>query len=218
MGYPEELETLKERFDNMQKAYQRQKGRQDVLLDKLQRLESELDGAEKGLEILENVKHLFLQVSENAREQSRKRIETIVTHCLQFIFGPEFGFEIEMGVLRGRAEAEFFVTSILNGEKIRTRPQEARGGGIVDIISLALRIAMLQCLDRENEGPVFLDEPAKHVSEDYIVQVGEFLKEAGLTFERQILMVTHNRHLTEISDLGIRIEMRDGISHAVFDS
>ena len=83
---------------------------------------------------------------------------------------------------------------------------------MIDIISLAIRIAMLECSDEEIKGPVILDEPAKHVSDEYIVQVSEFLKQVALMFKRQVIMVTHNNHLREMADRWYKVEMIDGIS------
>jgi len=83
---------------------------------------------------------------------------------------------------------------------------------VIDIISLAIRIAMLECSNLEIKGPIILDEPAKHVSDDYITHVAEFLKQVTHMFQRQVIMVTHNRHLSEMADRWYRVEMKDGIS------
>jgi len=50
------------------------------------------------------------------------------------------------------------------------------------------------------QGPILLDEPGKHVSEDYIVKFGEFVDFIGKTFDRQIIMVTHQPHLAQTAD------------------
>ena len=152
------------------------------------------------IDILEKVRVLLQKVSEVAREHSRKQIEELVTSCLQYIFGSDIRFEIELMEARGRIEAEFFVLSDIGGNIVKTRPQEARGGGVVDIISLALRFAMLQSSSPHIGGPVIMDEPAKHVSDDFIIQVGDFIKQAGIMLDRQVLIVTHKRYLAEIAD------------------
>lgn len=64
------------------------------------------------------------------------------------------------------------------------------------------------------EGPLILDEPAKHVSDDYIVNVAEFLKNVSSMFNRQIIMVTHNSHLLESGDYVYRVTLNNGISLA----
>ena len=78
----------------------------------------------------------------------------------------------------------------------------------MDIISLALRIAFLQVHKPKIEGPLILDEPAKHVSEDYIFNVADFLKRTSEMFNRQIIMVTHNNHLASISTNAYKVYMK----------
>jgi DNA repair exonuclease SbcCD ATPase subunit len=65
----------------------------------------------------------------------------------------------------------------------------------VDIISLALRVAMLESVYPPIDGPLMLDEPAKHVSEEYTQGVGEFIEKIEEAFGRQIILITHNQDL-----------------------
>ena len=57
-----------------------------------------------------------------------------------------------------------------------------------------------------------LDEPGKHVSEDYIVPLIEFIKSVGETFQRQIILVTHNQHLTESANQAYHVRLTGGKS------
>lgn len=174
--------------------------------------ESELEQIADLIDILEQVRFLLQRTSEYAREQIKQQIEMLVTHCLQFVFGPNLEFEIELNEVRGKTSAEFYVISIYDNEKIKTKPQDARGGGIVDVISLALRIAVIQNADTYKDGPLILDEPAKHVSSEYISNVAQFLKQISDVFNRQIIMVTHNQYLSEIADLTYKVELKNGVS------
>ena len=85
----------------------------------------------------------------------------------------------------------------------------------MDIVSLALRIAFLENHRPKMDGPLFLDEPGKHISDDYIFNMGEFVKECSRLFSRQIIMVTHNDYLTNICDKAFRVDIRNGISNVV---
>lgn len=210
--YHEQLLKIKNRLEEAKIHFYNQKGKREQLLEQKSTLEKSLQNALNNIDVLEKVKVLLQKVSEYAREQSRVQIEALVTNCLQYIFDSSLEFKIEINEVRGRPEAEFFVISKYGGAEIKTKPQEARGGGVIDIISLAIRIAMLECSNLDNKGPIILDEPAKHVSEDYINQVAEFLKQVTKMFNRQVIMVTHNRHLSEMSDKWYRIEMNDGVS------
>jgi DNA repair exonuclease SbcCD ATPase subunit len=215
MNYFSDIQDIKKKHEELKIYYFNEKGKKDQLEAQKAKLEVDLNHSVENIDILEKVRLLLQKVSEFAREQSRQQIELLVTNCLQFIFDSNIEFKIEITEGRGRPEAEFFVISNIEGNVIKTKPQEARGGGIIDIISLALRIAMIQCSNLDVKGPIILDEPAKHVSEDYITQVAEFLKQAGIMFERQIIMVTHNRHLSEIADKRYKIEITGGISKVV---
>lgn len=210
--YREQLLKIKSRHEEAKIHFYNQKGKREQLLEQKSGMEKALQKALDNIDILEKVKVLLQKVSEYAREQSRIQIEALVTNCLQYIFDASLEFQIEINEVRGRPEAEFYVISKYGGTEIKTKPQEARGGGVIDIISLAIRIAMLECSNLDNKGPIILDEPAKHVSDDYINQVAEFLKQVTQMFERQVIMVTHNRHLSEMADKWYRIEMHDGVS------
>lgn len=206
------INELKKRTEKLKIFYYNQKGKKDQLESQRDNLQEKLEKSLKQIDVLEEVRILLHKVSEFAREQSRKQIEELVTDCLQFIFDSNIEFQIEINELRGRPEAEFYVVSNLKGYKVKTKPQDARGGGIVDIISLAIRIAMLESNSTGHKGPMILDEPAKHVSDDYIMGVAEFLKHVSMMFDRQIIMVTHNKHLSEISDKCFRVEIENGAS------
>ncbi|NLL06251.1 MAG: ATPase [Clostridiaceae bacterium] len=210
--YHEQLLKIKSRHEEAKIHFYNQKGKREQLFEQKSTLEKSLQKALDNIDILEKVKVLLQRVSEFAREQSRIQIEALVTNCLQYIFDASLEFKIEINEVRGRPEAEFYVISKYGGTEIKTKPQDARGGGVIDIISLAIRIAMLECSNLDNKGPIILDEPAKHVSDDYINQVAEFLKQVTQMFNRQVIMVTHNRHLSEMADKWYRIEMSDGVS------
>ena len=218
MNYVEEIAKVKNNLEQAKSFYYRQKGKKEQIIEQKKKLEVQLKEAQNSIDIFEQVRILLQKTSDYAREQARQRIESLVTNCIQYIFDSNMEFKIEMNEVRGRPEAEFFVVSNFNGDMIKTKPQEARGGGVVDIISLALRLAMLQCSSLETDGPLILDEPAKHVSDEYIVQVAEFLKQISIMFKRQVIMVTHNRHLSEISDKAFKVELEHNRSIVLFQS
>lgn len=210
--YAQQLEEIKQQYRKAKDFYTAQKARQDQLLNMKQQLQQQRIDAQKRLDVLEKTRILLDHSADFARQQAKSQIERLVTNCLQFIFQNDIRFEIELSEVRKRPEAEFYVISKYQGDVMRVRPQESRGGGVVDIISLATRIAMLQSYHPPIEGPLVLDEPAKHVSEEYINNVSEFLKEISRTFGRQIIMVTHNRVLSEVADRIYNVDYDNGSS------
>jgi DNA repair ATPase RecN len=190
----------------------RRRAERDLHLRRLEEVEKRKVQCEKERDRLEKVRILLQLSAEHARIQAKQQLETLVTNALRYIFGPSFKFELELSAHGGNPTAEFYVATEWDGQVIKNRPQDARGGGIVDIISLALRIALIESFKPRPDGPFILDEPGKHVSEDYIVPMVEFLKSVGETFGRQIIMVTHNVHLAESADSAWHVRLASGKS------
>lgn len=206
------LEDLSKELNNLQDFISREEGKRDKLIEKYDENSTKLAEILKELELLEKVTILFQKTSEYARRQAKRQIESLVTKCLQYVFENDIDFVVELEELRNKANAEFYVITDSDGMVIKTKPELSRGGGIVDIVSLALRIAFLQIHKPRIEGPLILDEPAKHVSEDYIYNVGEFLKQTSEIFGRQIIMVTHNNYLAAIGNKAYRVDYNQTVS------
>lgn len=206
------LEDLSKELNSLQDFMSREEGKRDKLIEKYDENNLKLSEILNEIDLLEKVTILFQKTSEYARQQAKRQIETLVTKCLQYVFENNIEFVIELEELRNKANAEFYVITDSNDLVIKTKPELSRGGGVVDIVSLALRIAFLQIHKPQIEGPLILDEPAKHVSEDYIYNVGEFLKQTSEIFGRQIIMVTHNNYLSAIANKAYRVDYKDTIS------
>lgn len=207
------IEDLENQIVQLKDFYSRESGKRDRIKEEIENYNEQLQKINSNIDLLEKVNILLQRTSEYAREQSKKQIEALVTNCLQYIFDSSIEFKIEIEELYGKPNAEFYVITRHDNTLIKTKPQLSRGGGIVDIVSLALRIAFLQIHRPKVEGPIILDEPAKHVSEDYIFNVAEFLKQVSEMFNRQIIMVTHNSHLSSVASNSYRVELKGTESH-----
>ncbi len=202
-----EINMLDGRLKELSSYISRQEGRRDQLLELKSTYENDLTNILKEADLLEQVMILFQKTSEYARSQAKNQIENLVTKCLQYVFESNVEFRIEIDELRNKANAEFYVINDTPDFFLKTKPEQSRGGGVVDIVSLALRISFMQTHKPSIEGPLILDEPAKHVSEEYIYNVGDFLRQSSSMFNRQIIMVTHNSHLAALSEDAYRVEL-----------
>lgn len=208
----EELVKLEETIKQARDMWTRLDARRQVLIDQLEQAEAKLNEYLDTIDVYEKARVLLQQSAEYAREQARQQMETLVTNALQYVFGPLFQFQIEIEDHGNRTVAEFYVTTEYEGVQIKTKPQDSRGGGVVDIVTLALRVALMETVQPKVSGPLILDEPGKHVSNEYVYYLYEFLKSLSTMFGRQIIMVTHNHHLTESADQAFEVSIRDGIS------
>jgi len=209
-----DIELLDQEIEKINTKLNIEMGKRQVLKDSLDNIQDQIERELKYEDLLTKVILLFQKTAAYAREQSKRQIEDLVTKCLQFIFETDIEFLIELSEKRSVPNAEFFVKSNYDeGYSVITRPELSRGGGVVDIVSIALRLAFIQLHRPIIEGPIILDEPGKHVSSDYIFNLGDFLNKSSSLFNRQIIMVTHNEHLAQICDKAYTVDIKNGISY-----
>ena len=203
------------RFDDFSKEVSRREGIRDSIKETIEKKKGEIKEVEEEEKKLNGVVFLLQKAADFSRNQATHQIEDIVTQSIAYIMQNSSKFIVDLSEKRGLPIAEFFVESDYGDYKVKTKPELSRGGGVVDIVSLALRIAFLENHRPKMDGPLFLDEPGKHISDDYIFNMGEFLKECSRLFSRQIIMVTHNDYLTNICDKAFRVDIRNGTSEVM---
>ena len=121
----------------------RKRGRQESLLEELSRKERQIKKIAETQMVLEQVEQLFTEVDRYARSESKIVIERLVTNALALVFQSDLELEIELP--ENKSEAELYVKSTYGGtQQVRNQPGNARGGGVVDVIALALRVALLE--------------------------------------------------------------------------
>ncbi|HLO03312.1 MAG TPA: hypothetical protein VK191_09395 [Symbiobacteriaceae bacterium] len=207
------LLALEPRLRAAQARLNQRKGEMRRLEEEKAEAEAKLQAALTEADLLEKVSVLLGLTSQHARAQAKQQIEVLVTNTLRHVFGAPYAFKIDLVEKAGRPEAEFYVISPgEGGQMLESRPQESRGGGVVDVVALGLRMAMLETYQPPLDGPLILDEPAKHVSEEFVAPAANFLKAISDFFGRQVIMVTHNPYLAETAQAAYNVVLRDGVS------
>ena len=138
-----------------------------------------------------------------SRDNARQHFEKIITDALQFISQSK-DYEFMIKELTGRAKAsyEFYIKSTVNGVECIQKPEDANGGGFVDIISVAAKYTYLEIFNDPKimNATLFYDEPGKMISEQMSVKFAEYIKFLGSHYNRQTIMITHNDNLSSVAD------------------
>lgn len=214
------LSNIEFQLSEMRSRYNQALGQKEMLERQKAEKAEALNQAKYDIEIWQQVQALFARVSEFARAQLKARIEETVTAALQAVFErDDIAFEIEMRTINNQPAASWSVVSYYGaGEDIATvsgSPEDARGGGVSDVVSLALRLALLELARPRPLGPVLLDEVGKHVSKEFAPNVAQFLKQYAQKTGRQIILVTHMAALAEVADVSYRVSQENGVSEVV---
>lgn len=195
-----DLRTARDKVNN-------QKAKRDLLERQRAAAVKKKTEAEEQLGVFGMVQILLQKTSDYARQQVKTRIEDIVSEALNVVFGGNHRFIIDLNLRGNQPIAEYY----LNDDSVLTKlekPDYDRGGGKVDIIALALRLAVGEM--EGIQGPLFLDEVGKHVSKEYAPAVAYFLKEYSANFDRQIILITHNADLAEIGEVSLSVKRSPG--------
>ena len=198
----------------MRSRYEQGRGQLSLLQSQREEKDGALTQVRKDRELWQQVSLLLTKVSDYARRQLVERIEETVTAALQTVLSDDsLRFEVEIREIGGRPSAEWRVVSRYGDVEVSNNPEDARGGGIVDIVSLALRLALLELSRPRPEGPVILDEPAKMVSAEYAENLAYFLRTYAQKTNRQFLVITHNETLAKAGDVAYRVTKNEaGVS------
>ncbi len=207
------LQKIENALASLRSDYDRAAGQLAMLeRTKAEKL-AELERAQENIRVWQLVQALFVKVSEYAREQLRQKIEATVTAALQAVFEDDgLEFRVNLRQKRGQAAADWEVVSRYGDFTVAGEPEATRGGGVSDVVSLTLRLALLELARPKPGGPVLLDEVGKHVSANFAPNVAAFLKEYARRTGRQVILITHQAALAEVADVSYQVSQRDGIS------
>lgn len=183
----------------------------------IQNINQRISVTEDRIKLQTEMESIFRKASETLREKAKVHFEKIVTDALQFVTQDRnTKFVIEESIVRNKPAYEFYVETMVNGEVSKQKPEDACGGGFIDIISVTLKYAYLQIFSNPEikNACLILDEPGKMISEQMSVKFAEYIKFLGKHFGKQTIMITHNENLSNIANKTFYVQKnRNGVSN-----
>ena len=202
-----DLTLLEERNKVLLENLNQLKGQSKLLTQQLAEIEIKLsDYANKRVVYTKSVE-LLTVVQKMTRDKIKKGFENIVTYALKSIFNDDYKFILDFGKRGNLQTVDFKI--ITPNRKEANDPMDSEGGGILDVVSFALRIALMELSKPKIEGFICLDESFKHVSSNYLENVKKFIKAINQKVKRQIILVTHQDTFMSIDNI-IKIDKELG--------
>ncbi|MBT6048748.1 MAG: hypothetical protein HOG49_18255 [Candidatus Scalindua sp.] len=186
-----------------------EKGKRDEVKRTLLELDNNRKVLKKSIRRSEEAQAIIQKVAKDTQSQLEIHISDIVTMALETIFDDPYEFKIEFVVKRNKTECELLFEK--DGEKIN--PLTASGGGVIDTVSFALRIALWTLQNPRSRNTIILDEPFKFLSKDLLPRASELLKELSKKLNLQFIIVTHLDELTDCADKTFDVKIKKGASH-----
>ena len=164
-------------------------------------LETKVEREEEELERTEQALSLIQEVAKQVQSNLQIIISSFVTEALGSIF--EDPYEFRLSFVERRRQVEADLSLVRDG--LEVSPLDAAGGGVVDVISFALRLLFWSVGDYR---PIMiLDEPFKNLSADLQPLAGAFLRQMVEKLGIQFLIISHIQQLIgeadKVFDLGV---------------
>ena len=160
----------------------------------------ELEEAKKELYYTEKAQIITQQVAQMVQQQAHKRIEGVVSKCLEAVFGNVYGFKINFKRKRGKTEARLVL--LKDGHEIED-VLNADSGGVIDVAAFALRLANIILNKPTLRRIIIMDEPFRNLDAENRKKIRMLLEELSKEFKVQLIIVTHE----EIFHIGKVIEL-----------
>ena len=154
---------------------------------------------------------LFLQsLSESSRIQILEKISGIVTDALQTVKDKNLVFQMNLCVKANQPTLDMTILDKLSGQSYDVI--NSFGGGIADIVSLSLRIALICKWAPTVSRILILDETAKHVAIKDQELLAEFVKRASEALNLQMIWISHSNVLEQAAHKTFQVVKENGVS------
>ena len=141
--------------------------------------------SEKEYAVSLETQRLIREASQLTLSNLSVRVGTIVTKALTQVLGEGYKFNLDFDIKYNKLAADMY----LEKDGKRYDLKRDNGDGVVDIVALALRVAIL-CLDRRKlRRLLILDEPCGAVSVNYQPVLGKMIKQLSDMLDLQVIMV-----------------------------
>ena len=136
-------------------------------------------------------------------------MDSIVNLGLKTLFGNEYTFELNYVLARGKTEVEF---NLYDKDGKQIDPMVQNGGGLVDLLTFCLRIAVYNISHVDNV--ICFDEAMKFLSKGFREKAAELVHILSEELHLQFISVTHVDEFVENSDKKFVIKKINGVSNA----
>lgn len=201
----------KDKVKQLTQALQREKDKREGLIERKTVLGDDivaLDIKEKST-ILK--KELLEEASERARDDGMKVLADTATNAVQAILGEDTSVDMVSSIKRGVPQVDVVVKRDKRGNQVGIDPTQGEGGGVADIVGLAMFFSLGLLVGQDNEAPLFLDEPTKFLSKGYSTEAATFINDMVEYTGKQTFMVTHDETIASSGDKMFRAELSDDL-------
>lgn len=129
------------------------------------------------------------QVAESVQATAHKQIASVVSKCLQLVYGSKHGFKINFEQKRGRTEANIVI--VHDGHELD--PMTENAGGVVDVAAFGAQLTNLMLARPGRRKFLCLDEPFRNLhGKKYRAKIRDMLDKISKEMGVQMLILSQD--------------------------
>jgi ABC-type enterochelin transport system ATPase subunit len=165
-----------------------------VLEQSIEKDKNKIQQHEYEKEAIQEAKIILQLAAKETQKNIEHHFSSLVTKALQIIFDHPYVFHPEFIERRNKTECDFWL--LKDEEKIK--PKFAVGGGVMDTIAFALRLADWKL---EKSSPVIvLDEPFRNLSANLMPKAANTLRYLADELGLQMIISSHENDIVDQAD------------------
>lgn len=196
------IKPLEDYLDNLASQLNKLKGKYILLSEQCTASEHKLKEFEHNKEVYKKSVELLTIVEQHSKDTVIKGFQNIVDYALAFILASD-EYKLKVNCDRRGSLQTIDFDILTPGNKEPHKP----GGFVMSILSLALRIALIELTRPKIEGFLILDEPFKaiDVNSGNLERASKFLQAINRKLNRQMIIVSHKEEFINDADKAIKI-------------
>lgn len=213
------LSSLKDKIQKLDKSLVKRVAERDLYRKQVKDREVNLGDLLAKERQYKQVSLLFNEVFNMLRESMKHNIENVVTSALQDILQDRtMVFMMRSKKSHDKIVTDFIIRRETGAGVEEFDPMNEMGGGIVDILSLALRVVVLTMHKQSLSQILILDEALTSLSNfsyDTIDRTAQWLRAICEANQIQLVMVTQKEAITEVTHKSFKMNNVEGISRVM---
>jgi len=167
----------------------------NIKKNELDRIRLKIAEGEKTISAIKESIKILQKIASETQSQISFQIESIVQRAIDVCWQGRYQFSLTFDTKRGATEANI---CLLDSQGNQIDPMTDCGGGVVDVVSFALRLSAWSI--SKSAPIIILDEPFKYLSQNLQCRIAEVIRELSKKLNIQFIITTHNDNLSAVGD------------------
>jgi len=169
----------------------------ESIVERNKKIEENISSLKSEWDILEKSKQFLINFTEDMRDKIKVKLESLANSGLAAVFTDK---KMEFMIVSNKTKQGLKYDLYVATDGTITPLTDAKGGGVLDVITLCLRISFVKLFSGQLRQTIILDEPFKNLDGVRLQNAVTWLAQVSKELDIQFIIITHISDLIDIAD------------------